>query len=104
MRKDIPAPARRSVADPQNYGDEVDAKELIHPRMVGETSIERRELDALVHKSKVRALFQTIGYQLDDIAFDKVFQRAAASGAEDEEYTTINAFRDALNLFLDENA
>ena len=92
------------MADPQNYGDEVDAKELIHPRMVGETSIEERELDALVHKSKVRALFQSIGYQLDDITFEEVFQRAAGSASANEEYATINNFRDSLNLFLDETA
>lgn len=98
VRRDIPLPSRRSVADPQNYGDEVPGKDLIHPRVLaGSAAVEEPELHEPRPKGKVRALFRSIGYALDDEDFERVYRAAAG----DADCVSVSAFRDALNEYLE---
>jgi EF-hand domain-containing family member B len=99
VRNDIAVPRRRSVADPQNYGDELPGKDLIHPHtLAGSVTVEEEELDIVRPKGKIRSLFASIGYALDDAVFDRLFERAACEPG----YATIAAFRGVLNDYLEE--
>lgn len=101
IRNDIPALPynRRSLADCQNYGDDVPAQDLINPPAFADLSIGPLSMDELRPKAKIYELFQRIGYGLSDSVFDQVFY-TASRGAE---HTSVNAFRSALNDYLIRN-
>jgi hypothetical protein len=97
VRSDIPLPTRRSVADPQNYGDETSARDLIHPHTLAGTNVELSELEEFKPRATIRTLFAKIGYPLDDSSFEAVWRDAAGDG----EQVSIAAFRESLNMFLE---
>lgn len=95
LRSDIPVPVHRSVADPQNYGDEASASELINPRALAGSTIDMAELEVPRSRSSIQALFKSIGYVLEDEIFEMLFRQAAG----DAQGVSINAFRNVLNAF-----
>jgi hypothetical protein len=82
-----------------SYGDEVGAKELIHPRTLGNSSIEVSELDVPYSKAKLQALFSSIGYRLSEADFEMIFELVSPDG----DRAPIGAFSSALNAFVDGN-
>ena len=58
--------------------------------------MEASELEVLRPKHKIRSLFRSLGYELDDRTFEEVFETVAAEG----DTATILAFREALDNFL----
>lgn len=98
IRSDIPClpVTKRSLADAQNYGDDVPAQDLINPPAFSDLSIGPLAMDELRAKSKIQDLFTRIGYKLDQPTFDMLFDKASRDGR----YCTVNAFRDALNDYI----
>lgn len=101
IRSDIPhLPAgRRSLADAQNYGDDVPAQELINPPAFADLSIGPMVMDEIRPKAKILELFSRIGFSLDAQTAEAIFYHASGG----RESCTINAFRNALNDFIINN-
>ncbi|RLN73640.1 hypothetical protein BBJ28_00004932 [Nothophytophthora sp. Chile5] len=102
IRSDIPAPARRSVADGQNYGDDPNAQTLLYPEEFASSGVSNAEFAQPREQQYVRALFEKIGHPLPDDDFELVWKQATQS----VRYTpsgqaSIADFRDALNDFLE---
>jgi hypothetical protein len=98
IRNDIPAPAvqRRSIADSQNYGDDVPAQDLINPPAFSDLAIGPMAMSEGRNKDQMLQLFERIGYTFSAELGDQIFYTAS----EGQEYTSINNFRNVLNDFL----
>ena len=99
IRNDLPAAAagmRRSLADSQNYGDDVPAQDLINPPAFSDLSIAPTAMAELRPKAKILSIFEKIGFAVSPEVSDIVF-REASNG---EEYCSINAYRSSLNYYL----
>jgi len=98
IRDDIPRLEvnKRSIADSQNYGDDVPAQDLINPPAFSDLAIGPLSMNDMRPKEKVYELFNRIGYSLDMELADQIF----AAVSPDGENCTINDFRDALNDFI----
>ena len=89
---------RRSVADAQNYGDDVPARDLIHPPAFSDLAMAPDSMKIQRTKEKVIDVFNKIGYDfIDSRVSDVLFDRAAKGGST----TSINAYRNVLNDYLD---
>lgn len=102
IRRDIPTPAQRSVADAQNYGDDSSSKELLYPEEFASSGIRDEEFSQPRDRKFLRNLFHQIGYNLAEDDFALVFKEASLFG----KYTragsvSIAEFRDALNNYLE---
>lgn len=101
IRSDIPHPPanRRSLADCQNYGDDVPAQELINPPAFSDLAIGPMAMAEERSKDKILDIFRRIGFKLAPQVADDIFYTAS----QGQEYTSINAFRDTLNRYLIQN-
>jgi hypothetical protein len=68
IRSDIPRKpiSTRSIADSQNYGDDVPAQDLINPPAFSDLSIDPLIMNQQYHKERLLSLFSRIGYSFDD--------------------------------------
>ncbi|GMF09579.1 unnamed protein product [Phytophthora lilii] len=101
IRSDIPAPARRSIADGQNYGDDVNAQALLYPEAFDSSGVTNAEFAQPRDEKYLRELFQKIGHAVSDDDFQLIWKQATRS----VRYTppgqaSIADYRDALNDFL----
>jgi hypothetical protein len=98
IRNDIPAPSvnRRSIADSQNYGDDVPAQDLINPPAFSDLAIGPLTMADQRSKAEILQLFERIGYSLGDELGDYLFYQAS----QGRDYTSVNAFRNVLNDYL----
>jgi hypothetical protein len=98
IRNDIPClPAhRRSLADSQNYGDDVPAQELINPPAFSDLSIGPTIMQERKSKEKLLELFGRIGYSFTAETADRLFQDASGGAST----ASINSFRSVLNEYL----
>lgn len=98
IRNDIPAPQvqRRSIADSQNYGDDVPAQDLINPPAFSDLAIGPMAMNEPRNRQDMLQLFARIGYTFGEELGNHLFYTAS----EGREFTTINAFRNVLNDFL----
>jgi hypothetical protein len=98
IRSDIPHKdiSHRSLADSQNYGDDLPAQDLITPPSFADMSIGPLAMSEPRSKDRIIQLFRRIGYNLNDRVGEDLFYKA--SGGRNE--TSINAFRDVLNEYL----
>lgn len=101
IRNDIPAlpPHRRSLADSQNYGDDVPAQDLINPPAFSDLAIGPTIMQERKTKEKLLELFARIGYTFNADTADRLFQEASGGAST----ATINSFRTVLNEFLIDN-
>ncbi len=98
IRNDIPAPQvqRRSIADSQNYGDDVPAQDLINPPAFSDLAIGPMAMSEPRNRQDMLQLFERIGYAFGEELGNHLFYTAS----EGCEFTTINTFRNVLNDFL----
>ncbi len=98
IRNDIPALPyqRRSLADCQNYGDDVPAQQLINPPALSDFTFGPLALSEPRSKDTVQQLFERIGYNLDNNLFDMIWEQAA----QGDERCSINTFRNVLNDYI----
>jgi len=98
IRTDLPAgpAARRSLADSQNYGDDVPAQDLINPPAFSDLSIPPTAMAELRPKQKIVDLFRKIGYELEDSITEILIEEASGG----RPLASINSYRHALNKYL----
>ncbi|OWZ23933.1 hypothetical protein PHMEG_0001117 [Phytophthora megakarya] len=102
IRSDIPAPARRSIADGQNYGDDADAQTLLYPEEFASSGVSNAEFGEPRDKKYLQGLFQKIGHEVPDEDFELIWKQATHS----VRYTSVGQasiadYRDALNDFFE---
>jgi len=96
IRTDLPKLARRSVADSQNYGDDVAAKDLISPPAYSDMNIDPETMVNARSFDSLRELFAKIGYDFPDELFDILSKTVACAPG----MATISDFREILNEYL----
>ena len=99
IRRDIPVPARRSVADGKNYGTDATAKSLLYPGEYSLQGVQDQEFMEGRDAEVVRDIFAGIGLSFTDGDFSQLWQRACvlARGAQ----ASVEHFRLAQNEFED---
>ena len=96
VRSDIPKYARRSVADNQNYGDDVNAQFLLHPSQFAALGVEDEEFIKPRSKSYIKSLFLDTGYGLTEEEFDKCYASICDNNGE----VGVDKFRHAYNSLV----
>eukprot|EP00826_Nyctotherus_ovalis_P056671 TRINITY_DN769_c0_g3_i2.p1 TRINITY_DN769_c0_g3~~TRINITY_DN769_c0_g3_i2.p1 ORF type:complete len:355 (-),score=127.26 TRINITY_DN769_c0_g3_i2:138-1202(-) len=84
IRNDIPKKARKSVADPQNYGDEPEAVKLLFPSSYLEFGITEEDFNAPRSREEIKTIFENIGFQYKIGKFNAMFSRAQQYGESGE--------------------
>ena len=99
IRTDLPKgdPMKRSVSDSQNYGDDVPAQDLISPPAFSDMALEPTTFQSMKGPNEIRNLFEKININLEDSVFNAIFEDARPQIGK----VSINAFRSALNEYLD---
>ncbi|OQR95407.1 hypothetical protein THRCLA_07905 [Thraustotheca clavata] len=98
IRSDVVPPQKRSLADAQNYGDDVAAQELLYPQHYSSLGVQDTEFSQPRTKQYLADLFAKIGYKLPAAVVDRLYANA---GGTTPRGVSIQAFRDALNDYLD---
>jgi len=96
IRTDLPKLARRSVADSQNYGDDVAARDLISPPAYSDLNIDPETMSTPRSFDSLRELFAKIGYEFPDDLFYTLSRSVESAPGK----ATISDFRDILNEYL----
>lgn len=93
LRRDINAPKVKSVADTNNYGDEVDAQDTLYPEAYYNEGIEASDFLEVRQAQEVRKIFEEIGIKLSDEDF------SALAGQAVKEFggLSIDSFRNVYN-------
>lgn len=95
VRSDIPKYARRSVADNQNYGDDVNAQFLLYPGEFSSIGVEDDDLIQPRTKPELYEIFCAIGHELDGETFEDLYAEAASVDPRGE--VSVHTLRNAMN-------
>jgi hypothetical protein len=90
-------PQRRSLADTQNYGDDVPAQDLINPPAFSDLAIEPMTMSQYRNEAKMIDLFAKIGFEFSPEVASAIFAEAARG----YDMATINDFRNAAMRYID---
>jgi len=102
VRADVPKPAKRSVSDNQNYGDDTSAQSLLQPSRFAVVGVDHKDFVETRGPEEIRDIFEKIGVRLDDHEFAQVWRRAATHYDLNEDgIVSIEEFRLALNEYDD---
>lgn len=93
VRSDIPKYARRSVADNQNYGDDVNARYLLHPSQFAALGVEDEEFLKPRSKEYIFSMFKGCGYDLSTEEMEECYDEVCDENGE----CGIDIFRKAYN-------
>mmetsp|Transcript_27224 Transcript_27224/g.40753 ORF Transcript_27224/g.40753 Transcript_27224/m.40753 type:complete len:275 (-) Transcript_27224:70-894(-) len=96
VRTDIPKYCRQSVADTQNYGDDVNAGYLLRPSQFSLLGLDEDEFHKPRTKEFIRDVFETCGYDTQSCNFDVTFE----SLSDHNGMVDIEKMRDAYNRWL----
>jgi EF-hand domain-containing family member B len=102
IRSDVEPPATRSVADNNNYGDDVPAEFLLYPPQFASLGIEDREFVTPRSKQEIFALFQDSGCASIAVDLEAVWERACGDSLTPSGYASVEEFRRALNAAQDQ--
>jgi len=93
IRADIPAPRLRSVADPQNYGDEHNAQGLLYPSKTAYDGVHETEFTMERRPEEIREIFRKMNQEFSDSHFKRICDIAV----RDFQVLSCDAFRHAYN-------
>lgn len=94
VRDDIKPPAKRSVADPQNYGDEPSVKELLYPAPYATRGVNEGDFLRPMPKEKLKDIMMSSGALNNEEVFESVWRVSAGGMGDDENpLVSIDAFR-----------
>lgn len=93
IRYDKPPPLMRSVADPQNYGNESNCKGLLYPSRFAIDGVDHEDFVMVRPKEDIRVLFQKLGAEFDD----RTFHRLCELAEKDFGGLSADSFRHAWN-------
>jgi len=95
IRSDVPAPALKSVADHQNYGDEQGAATLLYPPRFADEGVTQADFLTSTNKAEIADIFRCAGFDLDDKTVDATYERAKTLDVNG--LVSVQSFRMALN-------
>jgi len=96
IRNDIKKPNMRSIADPNNYGDEPNSVGLLFPQRFSDIGVGKDDFEALRPKEEIRKMFANIGYAYKPGKFEGVFQRAQQICGSYDERVSVRAYIQAI--------
>jgi len=98
IRNDLPSKplGRRSMADPQNYGDDPAVKDLVNPPDFADMSIDVSYFHKPQTLDRIVCLFQRIGYNIPDDVSSRIYD-IARNGSD---MCSVNEFKMILNQYL----
>jgi len=97
IRSDIPAPALKSVADHQNYGNEDNAHHLLYPPRYRDSGVDGNDFLEARTQPELEAIFHAAGADIPKDAIDAIYKKAAAMDAKG--LVSVESFRRVLNGF-----
>eukprot|EP01017_Pseudomicrothorax_dubius_P051579 TRINITY_DN9962_c0_g1_i10.p1 TRINITY_DN9962_c0_g1~~TRINITY_DN9962_c0_g1_i10.p1 ORF type:complete len:417 (-),score=103.13 TRINITY_DN9962_c0_g1_i10:52-1302(-) len=97
LRTDIPKPKAKSVADPNNYGDEASAVQLLFPQKFAELGISPEDFKKLRPKEEIRDIFSSIGILYKPGKFEGIFLRAREIDGAEYEEASVRGFLQAVS-------
>lgn len=97
VRSDIVKPATRSIADNQNYGDDVSAQFLLYPQQFAAMGVEDSEFTVPKSKGEVMDIFTTCLEGVPVALLERAWELAEERGRG---HVSIVSFQDALNSLL----
>jgi len=99
IRKDVPFkdPAKKSVADYQNYGDEPEAVDLLFPSNYSELGIQENDFRSLRSRDEIRALFEKIGFTYKIGKFNAMYNRAKEFAESTDDRVSVRHFQMAIS-------
>ena len=102
IRTDLPNPIpvnKRSVANSQNYGDDVSAADLVNPPAYSDLNIDASSMFMPRSKEYLVQLFQKIGFSVAPEVQNVLYLEAATMSPDGS--VSIQDFRNVLNEYLD---
>ncbi|CAK8681440.1 unnamed protein product [Clavelina lepadiformis] len=98
VRFDLPAPRCRRISDRTNYGDESDAYGLVNPSMYTRHGVYERDFFEPRSREEIRTIFEEIGVEMSEEAFEKIWGLAVQwTGVDVENVASVEAFRTILD-------
>ena len=95
IRSDISAPALKSVADHQNYGDEAGAGTLLYPVRFQDGGVSQADFLCATSKEELIDIFRSAGFEVTDDIADDAYARAQS--LDPNGLVSVQSFRMALN-------
>jgi len=95
IRSDIPPYAKKSLADNQNYGDDVNAAQLLNPSEFASFGVDDDEFVKTRSQDEIKSIFEAIGYKFSSTEFETIYNMCADNNGK----STLLGFRDAMNTF-----
>ena len=100
IRTDIPPKKMKSISEHQNFGDELPAIELMHPKTYLELGISEEDFTEKRPLDEVKKLIENVGYKFKIGKFMTIYNRAQdLEGGSDK--VSIRAFLDAMRNLAD---
>ncbi|CAD8058098.1 unnamed protein product [Paramecium sonneborni] len=96
IRNDILKTGMKSVADPQNYGDEVPAVALLFPEKFSHMGLTEQDFLMLRNKKDIKQIFESIGIKYGIGKFEGVFKRAKEIQNTFDDKVSVKAFQLAV--------
>jgi len=105
VRSDIPKYAKRSIADNQNYGDDVNAQYLLNPSQFAALGIEDEEFLKPRSKEYIKSMFSDCGFDTSDdevngMTGDEIFEDIFDSVVDEDGCASIDKYRNMYNQWL----
>lgn len=105
VRADIPALPieKRSLADCQNYGDEVGAQALICPQRFLSQGVPDRDYLLRRPKEEIKSLFATAGYKFSEEDFDEIWDASVKLFEDDIPRASLDSFMFVYSDWINEH-
>jgi len=100
IRADIHAPNNKSVADPQNYGDEPTVKELLYPGPFADRGVNETDFEQTMPRGEMEDLMLTCGAIKSAATFDAVWHAASEDYGVDDAMSVDMFRRKMIELSL----
>lgn len=102
VRRDVPPPVLRSIADCQNYGDDPSACGLLYPSRFQYRGVTDNDFIQTRSKGDLKNLFGNCGYNLNEDDFNRIYNEAASlSLVTPQGHVSIEEFRQVMNRLMD---
>ncbi|CAD8057130.1 unnamed protein product [Paramecium sonneborni] len=96
IRNDIIKKGMKSVADPQNYGDEVPAVALLFPEKFSHMGLSEQDFLSLRRKQEIKEIFESIGIKYGIGKFEGIFKRAKEIQNINDDKVSVKGFQLAV--------
>lgn len=98
-----PHPHKRSVADFQNYGDEVGASALLSPQRFELQGVPDNEFLLRRGKDELKSIVVGAGYKFEDADFDGLFDKAQVLFEDDQAFVSLDAYMFVYSDWINAN-